>query len=85
MTRYPIPIANNTPPTAAEIMPMNWAPISEDDVLVVSTGLTEMKAPSAANATPDNSNSIPPIMVSIAIIVTPIGLCCLFCIVLDNA
>ncbi|MFL6380171.1 MAG: hypothetical protein ACJ72S_02635 [Nitrososphaeraceae archaeon] len=44
--------------------------------VVVSTGLTEMKAPSASRATPDNSNSIPLIIVSIAIIVTPIGLCC---------
>ena len=46
--------------------------------------LPENKAPNATRAIPDNNNSMPLIIVSIAIIVTPVGLCCLFCIILDN-
>ena len=46
--------------------------------------LPENNAPSATRAIPDNNNSMPLIIVSIAIIVTPLGLCCLFCIILDN-
>jgi hypothetical protein len=75
MTIYPIPIANNTPPTTAEIVPKNLATSCE-----VLVELAENKAPSATRAIPDNNNSMPLIIVSIAIIVTPVGLCCLFCV-----
>ena len=44
--------------------------------VVSLTGPTETKAPNATRAIPDNSNSIPPIIVRIAIIVTSVGLCC---------
>lgn len=47
--------------------------------------LPENKAPSATKTIPDNKNSMPLIIVSIAIIVIPVGLCCLFCIMLYNA
>jgi hypothetical protein len=80
MTMYPIPIANNTPPTAAEITPKNCVMACEE----VLVELPESKAPSVTRAIPDNNNSMPFIIVSIAIIVTPVGLCCLFCIILDN-
>ena len=45
--------------------------------------LPENKAPSTTRAIPDINNSMPLIIVSIAIIVTPVGLC-LFCMILDN-
>jgi hypothetical protein len=44
-------------------------------IVVAPTRLTENKTPNATRAIPDNNNSIPPIIVSIAIIVTPVGLC----------
>ena len=80
MTRYPIPITNNTSPTAAKIIPKKWAATYEDDdcdgeavvvlvlvvlVVVMLTGLTKKKDPNATRVTPENSNNIP------AIIVTP--------------
>jgi hypothetical protein len=46
--------------------------------------LPENKAPNATKTIPDNKNSMPLIIVSIAIIVTPVGLCRLFCMILDN-
>ena len=60
MTRYPIPIANNTPPTTAEIVPKNWATACEE----VLVELPESKAPSATRVIPDNNNSMPFIIVS---------------------
>ena len=65
MTIYPIPIANNIPPVAAEIVPKNWATACE-----VLVELPKNKAPSVSRTIPDNNNSMPLIIVSIAIIVS---------------
>src|SRR5215813_8843421 len=78
MTIYPIPIASSIAPTTVEIVPNNWVTA---EVLVE---LPENKDPSITRVIPDNNNSMPLIIVSIAIIVTAVGLCCLFCMILDN-
>ena len=53
MAIYPIPIANNTPPATAKIMPKNWATACE-----VLVELPENKAPSTTRAIPDINNSM---------------------------
>ena len=79
MTIYPIPIANNIPAVAQKLC--QRIELQTCEVLVE---LPKNKAPSVSRTIPDNNNSMPLIIVSIAIIVTPVGLSCLFCIMLDN-
>lgn len=63
-------------PIAAEITPKGWATGWESVVVLVvlPEGLTEIEVPNAIKGSPLGSNRTPPIIVSIAIIVTPRGL-----------
>ena len=79
MTRYPMPITNNTPPIAAAITPRNW-----DTVWEVELEEVEIKPPITTKEIPASSSSIPSIIVSIAIIVIPVGLCFACMVIVAN-
>ena len=82
MKIYPIPIANNTAPTIAAIIPkncINWGVISSVIVVVLlfsvkPIGAADKNTPNATKDRPPNIAIIPMIIVRIAMIVTPVGL-----------
>ena len=75
-----MPITNNTPPIAAAITPRNWDIVWEVEEVVE----VEIKPPIATKEIPASSSSIPSIIVSIAIIVTPVGLCFACMVIVAN-
>lgn len=83
--RYPIPIAKNTQPTTAEkIMKKPVTSLEElllllEFVFVVTEmliGVTEVKTHKAVSEMPNTRIRIPPTIVKMAIMVTPVGLFC---------
>jgi hypothetical protein len=71
ITRYPIPITNNTAPRPVNNTP-NIDPINADPS-ERSAGMLEIIAPRITDEIPANTDIIPTITVRMAIIVTPVG------------